>query len=48
MRVESVNERQTVFEEGETGDKFYIVLKGRVTVFKNCKTEIGSTILVRI
>jgi CRP-like cAMP-binding protein len=46
MRVESVKERQTVFEEGETGDKFYIVLKGRVTVFKNCKTEIGSTILV--
>ena len=46
MKVEEVNERQKIFEEGDEGDKFYIVLAGRVTVYKSVKTEIGTKILV--
>ena len=47
MKVESFQEREKVFDEGEEGDKFYIVLSGRVTVYKGVKTMIGTTILVR-
>ena len=46
MKVEEVSERQKIFEEGDEGDKFYIVLAGRVTVYKGVKTEIGTKILV--
>jgi len=34
--------------EGEMGDKFYIILQGRVSVFKGVKSEIGSIILVSL
>jgi CRP-like cAMP-binding protein len=48
MRVEFFTERAKVFDEGETGDKFYIVLTGRVTVYKGVKSEIGTMMLRRL
>ncbi len=48
MRVEYFSERAKVFDEGETGDKFYIVLTGKVTVYKVVKSEIVTMILRRL
>lgn len=46
MRHEDFKEHERVFEEGDFGDKFYIVLSGRVTVYKGVPTEIGTSIQV--
>ena len=48
MRTEKFQEREKVFSEGDTGDKFYIILSGRCTVYKSIKTEIGTEILVKL
>lgn len=47
MTIEFVRERQNIVVEGEKGDKFYILHSGKATVFKNVKSEIGVTNLVR-
>jgi len=48
MRHEDFKEHEKVFEEGDFGDKFYIVLSGRVTVYKGVPTEIGTSIQRRL
>lgn len=48
MRMERFHEREKVFSEGDDGDKFYIILSGRCTVYKSTKTEIGTENLVSL
>jgi CRP-like cAMP-binding protein len=48
MRVEFVSEGDKVFSEGDIGDKFYIVLTGRVSVIKCVTTESGMVVEVSV
>lgn len=44
MKVEKYDESQTIIQEGEFGDTFYIIYTGRVTVLKFKKNEITGQI----
>ncbi len=49
LKVELYDEGQTIIQEGEYGETFYIIYTGRVTILKFKKNEITGMInMVRV
>jgi CRP-like cAMP-binding protein len=46
LKLESFKPKTVIFRQGDVGDKFYIILDGKVTVFIDKPSEVSSFTLM--
>jgi len=46
MTIQHFGARETIIQEGDIGETFYIIYSGRVSVYKQQKSEFSDTVIM--